>query len=134
MREQTQQRYNGLTRVLHWVSAVAIVGLFVLGLWMVELDYEHAWYDAAAHYHESLGVLAAVLVVFRLQWRLITPQPRLSSSSIWERSAARLAHAVMYGLCIVIFISGYLIPTADGRSIPVFDWFSVPALGSFHHL
>ena len=134
MKEQTEQGYSRLARVLHWVSAVAIVGLFALGLWMVGLDYEHAWYDAAAHYHESVGILTAVLLVFRLLWRLLTPQPSLSSMSVWEKSAARAAHAVMYGLCIAIFVSGYLIPTADGRSIPVFSWFSVPALGSFHHL
>jgi cytochrome b561 len=28
-----------------------------------------------------------------------------------------------------LFISGYLISTADGRAIEVFNWVSVPALG-----
>ncbi len=28
-----------------------------------------------------------------------------------------------------LFISGYLISTADGRAIEVFNWFSIPALG-----
>ena len=30
-----------------------------------------------------------------------------------------------------LFITGYLISTADGRAIEVFDWFSVPGFGSF---
>jgi cytochrome b561 len=34
-------------------------------------------------------------------------------------------------LIIALFASGYLISTADGRSIDVFNWFSVPAMGEF---
>ena len=30
-----------------------------------------------------------------------------------------------------MFLSGYLISTADGRGIEVFNWFEVPGLGSF---
>ena len=127
-------KYNRLSRVLHWTSAIIIVGLFALGLWMIKLDYEHEWYEISFHYHESIGILTAVLIAFRLLWKLITPQPKFCSKSDFEKRAAILAHASMYILCIVIFVSGYLIPTADGRSIAVFDWFFVPSLGSFHHL
>jgi cytochrome b561 len=33
----------------------------------------------------------------------------------------------MYLLLTALMISGYLISTADGRGIAVFDWFEVPA-------
>ena len=33
----------------------------------------------------------------------------------------------MYILMFAIFISGYLISTADGRSVQVFNWFEIPA-------
>ena len=39
-----------------------------------------------------------------------------------------LMHFALYFLLLAIVISGYLISTADGRSIQVFDWFQVPAL------
>ena len=45
----------------------------------------------------------------------------------WQQRAARAAHWVIYGLLLAIFVSGYLISTADGRAIDVFNWFSVPA-------
>jgi cytochrome b561 len=32
---------------LHWLSALVIVGLFALGLWMVELTYYDDWYRTA---------------------------------------------------------------------------------------
>ena len=36
---------------------------------------------------------------------------------------------MLYGLLLVLMCSGYLISTADGRAISVFNWFDVPALG-----
>ena len=35
----------------------------------------------------------------------------------------------MYLLLFGLFISGYLISTADGRAIDIFNWISVPAFG-----
>ena len=34
----------------------------------------------------------------------------------------------MYGLMLAMVVSGYLISTADGRGVAVFEWFSVPAI------
>ena len=44
---------------------------------------------------------------------------------------AKAGHGLLYLMLIVLFISGYLISTADGHSIDVFNWFSVPGFGSF---
>ncbi|HET8791552.1 MAG TPA: cytochrome b, partial [Modicisalibacter sp.] len=36
----------GLASILiHWISALAIVGLFALGWWMTELSYYDTWYQ-----------------------------------------------------------------------------------------
>ena len=40
----TQERYGLISIGLHWLIAVAVTGLFVLGLWMVGLGYYHPWY------------------------------------------------------------------------------------------
>ncbi|NBC12150.1 MAG: cytochrome b, partial [Gammaproteobacteria bacterium] len=38
----------GLIAVLsHWLVAITVVGLFALGLWMVELTYYDDWYRSA---------------------------------------------------------------------------------------
>ena len=37
-------------------------------------------------------------------------------------------HWGFYPLLLALMVSGYLMSTADGRPIEVFDWFSVPAL------
>lgn len=38
-----------------------------------------------------------------------------------------MVHTLIYLLLFSIMISGYLISTADGRSVDVFNWFSIPA-------
>ena len=39
IRDQTKAGYGIVTRFLHWGMALAIVAMFVLGLWMRTLDY-----------------------------------------------------------------------------------------------
>lgn len=120
----------GLMAVLcHWLTAVAVVGLFILGLWMTDLDYYSPWYRTAPDIHRSVGVLLCILVVWRLAWRLATRQPvALPNHKPWEKVAARVTHVSLYALLFAMFISGYLITTAEGQALDVFKWFSVPAL------
>ncbi len=132
MLKNTAQHYGLVSRLLHWLVALVVFGLFGVGYWMVELDYYSEWYKTAPHYHKSVGILLALTMIFRLIWRLTNPtvQP-LSSHKKWEVTLAHWAHGTLYVLLFALFISGYLISTADGREIEVFNWFGVPALGEF---
>ncbi|CAE6942676.1 Cytochrome b561 [Vibrio sp. B1FLJ16] len=122
------QNYNLVARVMHWISALAIIGLFAVGLWMVELSYYSEWYRTAPHYHRSIGILLAIVTIARIAWKHISVSPKAEGKA-YEVAAAKLAHAVMYVLLITIFITGYLISTSDGRGIEVFNWFTVPGAG-----
>lgn len=123
--------YNLTVRILHWIMAFSIIGMFVLGLWMVDLGYYDVWRKDAPEIHKSIGILLFILLIFRLAWRRLKGVPSsLSSHSRLERVGAHAAHFALYGLLFAIMISGYLISTADGRPISVFGFFDVPALGS----
>lgn len=123
------KNYNPVARAIHWLSAIVVIAMFGVGLWMVDLSYYSQWYKTAPHWHKSVGLLLAGLTIFRFIWKLVTPSPRPEGSAL-EIIGAKLAHMVMYVLFIVLFVSGYLISTEDGRAIDVFNWFSVPALGA----
>lgn len=122
--------YNNLSVSLHWLVAVTVLALFALGFWMVDLTYYSSWYKTAPHWHKSAGVLLAVLVAFRLLWKVISrvPKPLASHSSLQQRLATTV-HVVLYVLLLGILLTGYLISTADGRGIQVFSWFQLPGLG-----
>lgn len=124
------QGYNKIAKTVHWISAVVVIGMFAVGWWMVDLNYYSEWYQTAPHWHKSIGILLVFLTLFRLLWKLLTKSPAIEGSKL-EKVAAKSAHNLMYLLLFVLFISGYLISTEDGRPISVFGWFDVPGLGKF---
>lgn len=128
MLRNTESSYGLIAILLHWLVAVAILGMFALGLWMVGLGYYDPWYRRAPEIHKGIGVLLFLTLVLRLGWRFANPPPRpLPSHSQLEVRAARAAHLLLYLLLFAVMVSGYLISTADGRSIDVFGLFQVPA-------
>jgi cytochrome b561 len=65
----------------------------------------------------------------RLLWRLISPPPKaLPTHQPWEKVSAHLTHWALYLLLFTAMISGYLITSADGSAIDVFNWFAVPSM------
>ena len=128
MLKNTPNSYGWPSIVFHWLGAIFIIGLFALGLYMVDLSYYDELYNQAPHWHESLGIVFFVLLLARFVWRALNPKPEPISSHAWQRNLARYIHHLMYLLMFAIAISGYLISTADGRAVKLFDWLSVPAV------
>ncbi len=125
-------RYNSFSIFLHWLMALVIFGLFGVGYWMVDLTYYSAWYKTAPHYHKSVGILLAVLLLIRLAVlvKKRKPAPLASHSKVVQR-VSKLTHLMLYLLLFFIVVTGYLISTADNRGIEVFNWFVVPGFGEF---
>lgn len=129
MWKSTAARYGLIARLLHWGMALLLLALFVLGWWATELTYYDPLYRVIPDLHRSLGVLAALLIVLRLLWRWQDRRPEPTASmSFWEHLAARIGHALLYLLMVLLPISGYLMSTADGRAVDVFGLFEIPAL------
>ncbi|WP_112478024.1 cytochrome b [Vibrio variabilis] len=122
------KNYNPVARALHWLSAILVIGMFAIGLWMVDLTYYSQWYKTAPDWHRSVGILLALATVFRLVWKHITVAPKVEGNK-FEKVGSKVGHIAMYVALFVIFASGYLISTSDGRGIDVFNWFTVPGLG-----
>lgn len=123
-------RYNNISVSLHWLMALMVFGLFALGFWMVDLTYYSSWYKTAPYWHKSVGIILSMLLIFRMFWRFKAgkPSPLQSYSEITIKMATA-AHVLLYLMLLAIVVTGYLISTADGRSIDVFSWFAVPGVG-----
>ncbi len=129
MNQQTDTRWSKSTRILHWLSAVFILGLFALGLWMRSLGYYHAWYQEAPQLHKSFGILLILIYLVRLLSRLLTKAPAaLNTHKPWEVTATHITHNALYIGIGLILISGYLIASADNRPIGVFELFDIPVI------
>jgi cytochrome b561 len=130
--KNTKSNYGLISILLHWIMAVLIIGLFLSGVVMVELDYYSKWYNAVPWWHKSIGMCVLVLLVIRLIWLFnnIHPAP-LASYKLWEIRAAKITHVSFYLLLIIISVSGYLISTAKSAKIDMFGWFEIEAMINF---
>ena len=127
----TNSNYGFVSIFFHWLSAIIIFGLFGLGYYMVDLTYYHQWYKTAPELHKSIGMVFFTLMMLRLLWRSKQIAPNhLTSHSSLEKKAGKLIHSLLYLLVFIIMITGYLISTADGRGIEVFELITIPAFGS----
>lgn len=126
--KNSASRYGLASITLHWVMALTIIGMYPLGLYIESLGYYDAAYRTVPHWHKSIGMILLGLLVVRLYWRVISVSPKALLQPRLQQLATKVVHQSMYLLMIVALISGYMISTADGRAIALFNWFEVPAL------
>lgn len=125
--KNTINQFGVIAIVLHWIMAILLIALVALGLYMVRVPISaeklklYGW-------HKEFGILALMLVIVRLTWRLINVTPSLISLPWWERYPARAAHWAFYVLMFLIPVSGWLITSAAGLPVSVFGWFTLPNL------
>ncbi len=118
-----------ISKLLHWLTATAMVGLIWLGWYMVDLTYFDRWYNASLAFHKAFGVLVFLLGVTTLLWRLISASPAfVGTLKPWQRIAARAMHHALLLLVILIPFSGYIISTSAGKSVSFFGWFEIAPL------
>lgn len=126
--KNNKTRWGALAILLHWVSAIVIIAMFALGLWMDDLTYYDSWYHKAPFVHKSVGMLLAVMIAIRVVWRIVNVTPKELSDSKLENLAAKLAHLALYILIIALIATGYAVSASKGHPIDVFGWFLVPAM------
>jgi len=121
--------HGKMTIAIHWSFALVVFGMLGLGVYMVELTYYDDWYKSAPHIHKGIGFILAVLLTIRIFWRVAKGAPEaVPEVKVWEAKAAQVVHIVLYLIPLILIISGFLISTADGRSIDIFNWFEIPAV------
>ena len=127
--KNTTNSYGWVSIALHWITAITVVCLFGVRLWMVGFIYDHPLYKTVPHLHRSIGFCLICLVVFRLLWRFSVGVPKsLTHHATWEKVLANVAHTALYLGLLRMLPTGYLMSTAKGQSLDVFTWFSIPAL------
>ncbi|NRB40295.1 MAG: cytochrome b [Pseudomonadales bacterium] len=128
MLKNSSTHYGWISIALHWLMALMIFGMFGLGLYMVELTYYDAWYKGSLELHKSLGMLLLLLWMARIIWRVINISPAELPGPRWEQLSGQVMHMALYAVMLLLMLSGYLISTADGLAITVFELLPVPAL------
>ena len=121
-------RYTTTAIALHWLMAALLLGLFAVGLTMVELPLS-PWKLKVYSWHKWAGVTIFLLVWVRLAWRFTHRPPALPESmSAPMRWAAHAGHGLLYALMIAIPLSGWLMSSAKGFQTVYFGVLPIPDL------
>jgi len=128
MLKDSRNGYGLLSIAIHWVSAVLILFLFGLGIYMVDLSYYDDWYHKGPELHISLGLVVLLLMLVRVVWRIINPTPEELSAKRAQNVAAKFVKLGLYAFIFIVLISGYLITTAEGQPASMFNLIKFPVL------
>jgi cytochrome b561 len=127
--KQTPSRYTKTAIILHWLIAIFIALMFVLGWYMAELPKEapkqmaydlfdlgvYTWQAAEEisprtfyfNLHKSLGLTVLALIILRILWRIThTPPAALSSYKAIEKKVATATHHSLYLLMLAVPLTG----------------------------
>jgi cytochrome b561 len=112
-------RYGIVAKVFHWVLALLIIDLVMMGLFMTGMP-DGPDKPQIYHAHKLLGMTAMVIATLRLIWRITdNPAPKLPDvATPLQRRAARTVQAVMYVLMLAVPLLGLLLSQAAGKQIP----------------
>ncbi|GGF72772.1 cytochrome b [Paracoccus acridae] len=115
-------RYRPPARWFHWTVAVVVLLMIPAGLIMTREGLARPVQDALYLFHKNMGVLLVPVILARIAYRLThKPPPLPASIPGWQRGAARLSHALLYILLVVMPISGFIRVRAGGFPIELLD-------------
>jgi cytochrome b561 len=148
---QTSSRYTKTAVVLHWLIALFLVIMFVLGWFMADLPKDgpkqsaydllnlgvYTWQMAEEvtprtfyfNLHKSLGITIFALIILRIVWRIgHKPPSPLASYKAIERKIATGTHHLLYLLMVAIPATGLMMGLYSKYGVKWFGLDFLPGL------
>jgi cytochrome b561 len=124
----TPRRWGAIAQLLHWLIVLFIVAQFTLATLFEQLPAGAKKLTLLSR-HKSIGITILILAVVRLAWRWSNPTPTLPDTlKPYERTLARLTHALLYVLLFAVPLSGWLMSSARGFPVSWFGFLQLPDL------
>lgn len=121
------QTYSLMIRLIHWLTAVLIIALLILGFWMTDRSAANLWDELTNmlySWHKLIGFLVLLITGLRILVKLNSSRPPYPSSV--SHGQIQLAQSVQGALYLLLILT------------PLFGWAGVtayPALitvGGYH--
>ncbi|MEJ2059709.1 MAG: cytochrome b [Gammaproteobacteria bacterium] len=123
----TATEYGWVTRVLHWLMALLILGMIALGAFMGDVPKTDSSRLVLFTLHMSTGVVLLVLILLRSGWHLYTKPPKEAENLWpWEHRLAWVIQRLMYLCMLLVPIAGYLMVSSAGHKIPFYGLLQLP--------
>lgn len=115
-------KYSPTMRVLHWIIAILIIGLLIVGFIMADMGNSPLKFEIYG-VHKSLGMTVLGFVILRWLVRVSADVPLLPEKFRWyDRALAKLTYTFMYVAMLAMPISGYFMSVWGGHPVSLFGY------------
>lgn len=129
----SSERYTSVAITLHWLIALAIIGMILGGWYMSDLPDGAPGQYFLYQMHKSIGITILLLTLTRIIWRVMNPPPPLPEEmNGLEKTGSHLVHFGFYGLMLAMPLTGWLYSSVSVKlDVPtvlygVLSWPDVP--------
>ena len=116
----TPTQYGSVAIAIHWLSAIVIAVLIILGLIGADLSNDSSVKPLMLAVHMVLGVTILLLTLGRVAWWRFAdrrPDP-VAGMPEWQETVARLVHILLYVAVLALAGTGIALVATSG-AVPV---------------
>ncbi len=131
--KNSELNYGLVSRANHWLTAIIFIALLTIGLYMTGLEPSD---DKFALYalHKSMGIAIFVLMLLRLIWLKVSPNPQQISHNKFEHILGHAVKGLLYLAMLGMPISGWIMSNSGGHDVSFFTFFTLPHIVAEHEL
>jgi cytochrome b561 len=123
-----ETKYDPAAKALHWLVALLVAVQFGIAWGMPDIG-PHTKLGRLINLHLTVGALIGLATLGRVSWRLRHSRPGASATEPrWLRAAARVSHATLYVLLLIVPLLGWAAASARGWHVTLFPGLALPAL------
>ena len=128
MQPTTVKTYGTVSKILHWLIGIAIIGMLIIGYTMTDMPNSPLKWKLF-FWHKAMGFTILWLAAVRLWWRLKNPVPALPNSMPkWQVFLSDVTLWILYALMFIMPLSGLMLTIMGGYSVDYFGLFTIPAI------
>lgn len=121
-------RYSATNQLFHWITALLMAVILVLGWIMVSAGAKPAILPVW-EWHKTLGIVVLIITASRLLWRFVDPPPPATHDMPrWTLLLSRLTCALFFLGLLIMPVSGYLLSAGAGHPPILFNIIETPAI------
>lgn len=121
-------RYDRITIVLHWATAILVVGQFTSAHIWQQFQRGAPLRLGLISTHIAFGMLLAAVIIARIGWRFLNRGKVPPAVSGLQHLAASTVHFLLYGLLICQVALGFVLGWAVNLPLSFFGLFTIPPI------
>jgi cytochrome b561 len=124
--KNTADRYGLITKLFHWVIALCVLGMLLVGSLLDTLAGPTQ--GAIYAWHKSLGMTLLFLMLIFIFWSARNTKPRYPQDMPFAQvTLAKVVRYLMYITVVAMCLSGWIFTTAKGNPPVLWGWFNLAA-------